>query len=116
MQETQPEDDRRGHPRSPVSFQARVFHNQRLLLSGRTLDLSLGGALLHGHVRLDVGETVRVEVPRGGMRNPLVLHAEVVRLEEPNPGVRRHGLALRWIDPDLADVAALASLLRDRAE
>lgn len=109
-------DDRRGHPRTAVSFPARVFHDERLLLSGRTLDVSLGGALLHGRARLDVGQTVRVEVPRGGTRNPLVLRAEVVLLEEPNPQLRRHGLALRWIEPDVADVAALASLLRDRIE
>lgn len=99
-----------------MSFPARVFDNGRLLLSARTLDLSLGGALLHGHARLGVGQTVRVEVPRGRTRNPLVLSAEVVRVEEPNAQLRRHGLALRWVDPDLAGVAALASLLRGRGE
>ena len=84
------------------------------MLTASTLDVSMSGALLHGHARIGIGERVRVEVPRGGTRNPLVLRAEVVRLEEPSENQRRHGLALRWVDPGLADVAALASLLRDR--
>lgn len=107
-------DDRRVHPRTAVSLPARIFADDRLMLTASTLDVSMSGALLHGHARVGVGERVRVEVPRGGTRNPLVLRAEVVRLEEPSEHQRRHGLALRWVDPGLADVAALASLLRDR--
>lgn len=106
-------DERRGHRRCAVSFAARVFGEGRLVLSGRTLDVSLGGALLHGHARLDVGQAVRVEVPRGGSRNPLVMNAQVVRIESPTAQIRRHGLALRWIDDDVAAVAALVSLLRE---
>ncbi|MBK8236711.1 MAG: PilZ domain-containing protein [Nannocystaceae bacterium] len=104
--------ERRAHPRSPASLATRIWHEERLLLSARTLDISLSGALLHGSVRLDPGEIVRVEVSRGGLRNPLVLRAEVVRIETPSPLLRRHGIAVRWLDADVADHAALASLLR----
>ncbi len=116
MQGTVSMNDRRGHQRTSVSLPAQVFDDTRLVVQGRTLDVSMGGALLHGRARLSVGQAVRVEVPRGRTRNPLVLRAEVVRLEEPSAGQRRHGLALRWLEPSLVDVAALASLLRDRTE
>jgi PilZ domain-containing protein len=109
---SEPEDDRRHHPRRPVSVPTRIFAEQRLLLTARTLDVSMSGALLHGTARVELGQTVRVEVSRGGNRNPLVLAAEVVRIETPMPGLRRHVVALRWLDPDAADTAAIASLIR----
>jgi PilZ domain len=109
---SEPSDDRRHHPRRQVSVPARVFAEQRLLLSARTLDVSMSGALLHGGARVDLGQTVQVEFSRGGDLNPLVLAAEVVRIETPMPGLRRHVLALRWVAPDAADVAAIASLIR----
>jgi PilZ domain-containing protein len=104
-------DDRRRHPRRHVSVQTRVFAEQRLLLSARTLDVSMSGALLHGTARVDLGQTVRVEVSRGGNRNPLVLDAEVVRIETPTPGLRRHVVAVRWLARDPGDAAAIASLV-----
>ena len=108
---TEHNDDRRQHPRRPVSMPTRVFAEQRLLLSARTLDVSMSGALLHGTARVDLGQQVRVEVSRGGNRNPLVLDAEVVRIETPTPGLRRHVVALRWLATDAAGEAAIASLL-----
>ncbi len=109
------EHERRAHPRCAASFATRIWAGDKLLLSARTLDISLSGALLHGTARVDPGQTVRVEVSRGGLRNPLVLRAEVVRIETPSPMLRRHGVAVRWVDQDAADHAALASLLRARA-
>jgi hypothetical protein len=108
---TERNDDRRGHPRRHVSVPTRVFDEQRLLLSARTLDVSMGGALLHGTARVDLGQTVRVEVSRGGNRNPLVLDAEVVRIETPTPGLRRHVVAVKWLADDAAATAAIASII-----
>ena len=109
---TEHNDERRRHPRRHVSVPTRVFDEQRLVLSARTLDVSMSGALLHGTARVDLGQQVRVEVSRGGTRNPLVLDAEVVRIETPTPGLRRHVLALRWLARDPGDAAAIASLLK----
>ena len=109
---TEQNDDRRVHPRRHLSMPTRVYAEQRLLLSARSLDVSMSGALLHGTARVECGQTVRVEVSRGGNRNPLVLDAEVVRIETPMPGLRRHVLALRWLARGPADAAAIAALLR----
>jgi hypothetical protein len=110
---TEQNDERRQHPRRHVSVQARVFAEQRLLLSARTLDVSMSGALLHGTARVDLGQTVVVEVSRGGNRNPLVLDAEVVRIETPMPGLRRHVVAVRWLAQHPGDAAAIASLVNN---
>ncbi len=109
---TEQNDDRRRHPRRHVAVTTRLYDDSRLLLSARTLDVSMSGALLHGTARVDLGQTVRVEVSRGGSRNPLVLDAEVVRIETPTPQLRRHVVAVRWLAHGPADEAAIASLLR----
>lgn len=106
--------ERRQHRRSALAVQTHVYVDDRLCLRARTLDVSPGGVLVHGAARLDVGQAVRLELARGGQRNPLVLRAEVVRLETPSPGARRHGIALRFVDCGVAERAALSSLLSER--
>jgi hypothetical protein len=108
--------ERRSHRRATVALPSEVFIDDRLCLRARTLDLSPSGALLHGAAALDVGQQVRLELDRGGVRNPLSLQAEVVRIEVPAPGLRRHGIALRFLHCGAADVAALRSLIGDRDE
>ena len=104
-------EDRRVHPRRAVPRAARLLANDSLAVPCRTLDMSETGALLHGAAPLSVGQTVQLEVSRGGARNPLVLDAEVVRIETPDNGTRRHVIALRFSDRDPADRAALVALL-----
>lgn len=104
-------EDRRIHPRRAVSRAARLLANETFSVPCRTLDLSESGALLHGAAPLAVGQTVHLEVSRGGARNPLVLEAEVVRIETPDNGTRRHVIAIRFSDRDPADRAALLALL-----
>jgi hypothetical protein len=104
-------EDRRVHPRRAVCVPARLLASESFSLPCRTLDLSESGALLHGAAPLSVGQTVQLEVSRGGARNPLVLEAEVVRIETPESGLRRHVIALRFADRDPADRAALVALL-----
>jgi len=104
-------EDRRVHPRRAVSRAARLLASETVSVPCRTLDLSESGALLHGAAPLSVGQTVHLEVSRGGARNPLVLEAEVVRIETPDNGTRRHVIAIRFSDRDPADRAALAVLL-----
>ena len=104
-------EDRRVHPRRAVSRAARLLANDTLSVPCRTLDMSETGALLHGAAPLAVGQTVHLEVSRGGARNPLVLEAEVVRIETPDNGTRRHVIAIRFADRDPADRAALVALL-----
>ncbi len=106
--------DRRQHDRSSMSVRMQMFVDDRLCLRAHTLDVSPGGALVHGAAQLDIGQTVRLELCRGGEKNPLVLSAKVVRLDTPAPGARRHGIALRFVDCGAADRAALSSLLRRR--
>lgn len=104
-------EDRRVHPRRAVCVPARLLANESLSLPCRTLDMSESGALLHGSAPLSVGQSVQLEVSRGGARNPLVLEAEVVRIETPESGLRRHVIALRFNERDPADRAALVALL-----
>lgn len=111
MEEPTGPSDRRHHPRKPMSVPARLSSNETFSLPCRTLDLSESGALLHGAAPLSIGQTVRLEVSRGGARNPLVLEAEVVRIETPETGPRRHVIAIRFAERDAADRAALAALL-----
>ena len=111
MEEPTGPSDRRHHPRKAMSVPARLSSNESFSLPCRTLDLSESGALLHGAAPLSIGQTVRLEVSRGGARNPLVLEAQVVRIETPETGPRRHVIALRFAERDAADRAALAALL-----
>jgi len=104
-------EDRRNHPRRAVCVPARLVLAESFTLPCRTLDLSESGALLHGAAPLAVGQQVTLEVSRGGARNPLVLEAEVVRIETPEHGPRRHVIAVRFEQRDPADRAALMALL-----
>src|SRR5262245_36544669 len=104
-------EERRVHPRRAVSRAARLLASESLSVPCRTLDMSESGALLHGSAPLVIGQSVTLEVSRGGARNPLVLEAEVVRIETPESGPRRHVIALRFHDRDPADRAALVALL-----
>ncbi|MBL4684205.1 MAG: PilZ domain-containing protein [Nannocystaceae bacterium] len=78
------------------------------------MDLSPAGALLHGNPAVQVGQEVRVEVPRGASRNPLSLQAEIVRIATPNVHRRQHGVALRFTDVNEIDAAVLRGII-DRA-
>lgn len=106
------ERDRRHVPRTIVSVPLRMYaEDDRLLLNGRTVDLSTGGALLHGLCPLQVGQPVRVEVSRGPARNPLKLRAEVVRIAEPDARRRQHGIAVRFTDVSELDATILSSII-----
>jgi hypothetical protein len=104
-------EERRVHPRRAVSRAARLLASETFALPCRTLDMSESGALLHGAAPLAIGQTVQLELSRGGARNPLVLEAEVVRIETPESGARRHVIALRFHERDPADRAAVVALL-----
>ncbi|MBV1856784.1 MAG: PilZ domain-containing protein [Nannocystaceae bacterium] len=110
--------DRRGRPRVTVAVAFKLFDDRgRMLLNARTLDLSTGGALLHGACKTDIGETVRVEVSRGAARNPLSLEATVVRLQAPAPASPdalpgNHGIGIRFNDLSPIDETVLASLIK----
>jgi hypothetical protein len=87
--------------------------NHRLLLHARTMDLSTTGALLHGSLPLRIGTTVRVEIDRGSVRNPLSLLGQVVRSSEPSERRRQHGVAVRFIELNELDEAVLRSIIAD---
>ena len=70
MEEPTGPSDRRHHPRKAMSVPARLSSNETFSVPCRTLDLSESGALLHGAAPLSIGQTVRLEVSRGGARNP----------------------------------------------
>jgi hypothetical protein len=96
-----------------VSVPLRMYaDDDRLLLNGRTVDLSTRGALLHGAGQLRVGQPVRIEVSRGASRNPLRLRAEVVRIAEPDAHRRQHGVAVRFTNVSDLDVAVLDTIIR----
>ncbi len=110
--------DRRGRPRVTVAVPFRLFGGSQLLLSARTLDLSTGGALLHGVAKTEIGAEVRVELSRGQARNPLTLRATVVRLHAPAPASPRatpgnHGIAVRFDELSAIDETVLAGMIRD---
>ncbi len=111
-------EDRRGRPRVTVAVAFKLFDERgRMLLSARTLDLSTGGALLHGVCKAEVGQSVRIEVSRGAARNPLSLGATVVRLQAPTPASPEalpgnHGIAIRFNDLSPIDETVLASLIK----
>lgn len=107
--------DRRRRPRVTVAVPFRLYDDRdRLLLHARTLDLSTGGALLHGVCKADVGSAVRVEISRGAARNPLTLRATVIRRHAPadeTPG--NHGVAIRFEAISSIDETVLAGIIRD---
>lgn len=106
------EHERRHRPRVMVSVPFKMYGpNQRLILNARTLDLSTSGALLHGSCPLQVGQPVKVEVPRGPACNPLSLDAEVVRIAEPTQDRRQHGVAIRFMNLSPLDEAVLQSII-----
>lgn len=125
MQRTQfetdadPRRDRRGRPRVTVAVPFRLLDDRgRVLLNARTLDLSTGGALLHGVCKADIGADVRVEISRGPARNPLTLEAIVVRVHAPTPAgphatAGNHGIAVRFEGISLIDETVLAGIIRD---
>lgn len=80
-------------------------------LSARTLDVSTTGALLHCGAPLRVGDSVRVEVSRGALRNPLALNAEIVRLAAPTATRRHHGVAVRFTNLSPIDAKVLESII-----
>jgi len=103
--------ERRQLPRTLVSVPLSVFSGERVVLNARTVDLSPGGALLHGSSPVQVGEQVRVEVARGASRNPLSLAAEIVRIATPTAHRRQHGVALRFTEVSDIDVTILLSII-----
>lgn len=110
--------DRRRRPRVTVAVPFRLYDDDRLLLSARTLDLSTGGALLHGVCKVEVGGKVRVEISRGPSRNPLTLEAMVVRLHAPTPATPtatagNHGTAVRFEQLSKIDETVLAGIIRN---
>ncbi len=110
--------DRRGRPRVTVAVPFRLCDRRgRVLLSARTLDLSTGGALLHGTCSVNVGAEVQVEISRGAARNPLTLTAQIVRLHAPNPSLPaapgNHGVAVRFSNLSAIDETVLAGIIRD---
>ena len=106
-------DERRRLPRTLVSLPLAMFTKagDRVLLRARTVDLSPAGALLHGSGAVRVGQIVRVDVPRGASRNPLSLHAEIVRIATPSAHRRQHGVALRFTDVSELDAAVLRTII-----
>ncbi len=114
-----PAQDRRHRPRVTVAVPFRLYDGHgRLLLHARTLDLSTGGALLHGVCKAEVGSPVRVEIGRGPARNPLALGAIVVRLHAPIPAAPHatqgnHGVAVRFHDLSPLDETLLARIIKD---
>ena len=82
-----------------------------MVLRARTVDLSPAGALLHGTATVEVGQSVRVEIPRGASRNPLSLEAEVVRIATPSARRRQHGVAVRFVELNELDAAILRSII-----
>ncbi|MEM6295805.1 MAG: PilZ domain-containing protein [Myxococcota bacterium] len=106
--------ERRGRPRVTVAVPFRLYSaDERLLLTARTLDLSTGGALLHGNCKAAVGEPVRIEISRGAARNPLRLHATVVRFCDPDRTRRNHGVAVRFDELGALDETVLNGIIRD---
>lgn len=116
---TEPAEDRRRRPRVTVAVPFRLFDgHDRLLLHARTLDLSTGGALLHGVCKVEVGSPVRVEISRGPDRNPLALGAIVVRMHAPLPSTPHatpgnHGVAVRFNNLSSIDETVLTGLIRE---
>ncbi|MCR9160059.1 MAG: PilZ domain-containing protein [Nannocystaceae bacterium] len=115
-----PAQDRRHRPRVTVAVPFRLYDDSRarLLLHARTLDLSTGGALLHGVCKVEVGSPVRVEISRGPARNPLALGAIVVRIHAPLPSTPHatpgnHGVAVRFNDLSPIDETVLAGIIQE---
>lgn len=109
-------EDRRQTLRTLISVPLSVFEGDRVLLRARTVDLSPAGALLHGSPGVTVGQSVRVEVPRGTSRNPLSLRAEVVRIATPSRRRRRHDVALRFVEMSELDATILRTIIAQAAD
>ena len=80
-------------------------------MQARTIDLSVAGALVHGSGPIRVGQTVAVEVGRGDARNPLTLRAEIVRIATPDAHLKRHGVALRFIEVSELDETIIQAII-----
>jgi hypothetical protein len=97
-----------------VSVPAVIYDaHDRQLLRVRTIDLSAFGALLHGGTTIAVGDQVQLEVSRGDAKNPLRLHAEVVRVTTPDAGRRQHSIALKFRDVSEIDAAILRAIIAE---
>jgi c-di-GMP-binding flagellar brake protein YcgR len=95
-----------------VAVPVTVYDSDRkLVLQARTMDLSTTGALVHGSLKLPVGESVQVEMPRGEARNPLRLDAEVVRITRPQARRRQHGVAVRFTNISPLDETLISSII-----
>ncbi|MCX4243154.1 PilZ domain-containing protein [Paraliomyxa miuraensis] len=105
--------ERRSKPRTLVSVPLVLYYGRerRMMIRGRTVDLSCAGALVHGAGPIRVGQWVEVEVSRGDDRNPLTLKAEVVRISTPDEHRKQHGVALRFIDVSELDEAIIESII-----
>jgi uncharacterized protein (TIGR02266 family) len=89
----------------PVSYGSR-----RDRLTGTAQNLSPDGMFIDSPVALEVGTRIELEFSLPGRRGALRTTAEVVRLVR-LAGGRRHGLGVRFVDPDAAVIEPIAAFL-----
>lgn len=114
--------ERRSSARIPVELRVEFRHLGRPedTYADITRDISAGGVFVGTTVGLELGTELALEITPGPGASPIMLRAEVVRIEE-QPGQtgsratsRTRGMALKFVDPDAAasDIARLLSLAK----
>jgi hypothetical protein len=110
--------ERRQAPRFPVEVRVEFKHLGRPQDSFADLssDLSAGGVFVKTSVGLELGTELALEIAPGPGAPPILMRAEVVRVEE-EPGAtgskattRTKGMALKFIDADQAELSRLLNL------
>jgi hypothetical protein len=111
-------DERRLAPRFPVEIRVEFKHLGRPQESFADLsrDIGAGGCFVKTSVGLELGTELALEIAPGPGASPIVMRAEVVRVEE-EPGetgsratTRTKGMALRFLDSDMNEVNRLLNL------
>lgn len=86
-----------------------------------TRNLSAGGVFVDTSVGLQTGVELALEITLGSGDKPIRMRAEVVRVEEESGetgsdvAVRTRGMALRFVQPDEAELDRLIDLARRHA-
>jgi hypothetical protein len=110
--------ERRQAPRFPVELRIEFKHLGRPLDSFQDLskDISAGGVFVKTSVGLELGTELSLEIAPGPGAAPILMRAEVVRVEE-EPGAtgskattRTKGMALKFLDTDAGELSRLLNL------
>jgi hypothetical protein len=112
--------ERRQSTRIPVELRIELRHLGRPddTFADITQDISAGGVFVATTVGLELGTELALEVTSGPGAPPILLRAEVVRVEE-QPGLtgsratsRTRGMALKFIDADDEQITRLLNIAK----